>query len=209
MSLDFSLSDFIETVVFIVRNMLDPSSSHVGILKLIVKDIVQSARMENLYVVTFFKYSDIIIVNNCDTIVNIYQHLSICIFTILWKAGGCCFTKLFRNTKICQQPFVAAPFCGWKQTSPSCETCAGFVLINVSDQYCNHVIYCSFVFATFYWTGPRCKSYSTDTIKENIKAPRHCLFGGELTGTGEFPAQRASNAENGSIWWRRHVFEIR
>ena len=22
--------------------------------------------------------------------------------------------------------------------------------------------------------------------------------------TGEFPAQRASNAENGSIWWRHH-----
>ena len=24
--------------------------------------------------------------------------------------------------------------------------------------------------------------------------------------TGEFPAQMASNAENGSIWWRHHVF---
>ena len=24
--------------------------------------------------------------------------------------------------------------------------------------------------------------------------------------TGEFPAQRASNAENVSIWWRHHVF---
>ena len=27
---------------------------------------------------------------------------------------------------------------------------------------------------------------------------------GEFTGTGEFPAQMASNAENVSIWWRRH-----
>ena len=27
----------------------------------------------------------------------------------------------------------------------------------------------------------------------------------ELTGTGEFPAQRASNAENVSIWWRHHM----
>ena len=27
----------------------------------------------------------------------------------------------------------------------------------------------------------------------------------EFTGTGEFPAQRASNAENVSIWWRHHV----
>ena len=45
-------------------------------------------------------------------------------------------------------------------------------------------------------------------IKENIKAPRHWLLCGEFTGTGEFPAQRASNAENVSIWWRHHVLFI-
>ena len=28
---------------------------------------------------------------------------------------------------------------------------------------------------------------------------------GNSPETGEFPAQRASNAENGSIWWRHHV----
>ena len=39
-------------------------------------------------------------------------------------------------------------------------------------------------------------------IKENIKAPRHWPLCGEFTGTGEFPTQRASNAENVSIWWR-------
>ena len=39
-------------------------------------------------------------------------------------------------------------------------------------------------------------------IKENIKAPRHWPLRGEFTGTGEFPAQRASNAESVSIWWR-------
>ena len=43
-------------------------------------------------------------------------------------------------------------------------------------------------------------------IKENIKAPRHWPLCGEFTGfTSEFPAQRASNAENVSIWWRHHV----
>ena len=42
-------------------------------------------------------------------------------------------------------------------------------------------------------------------IKENTKAPRHWPFYGEFTGTGEFPAQRASKAENVSIWWRHHV----
>ena len=31
------------------------------------------------------------------------------------------------------------------------------------------------------------------------------LFEGNSPGTGEFPAQMASNAENGSIWWRHHV----
>ena len=41
-------------------------------------------------------------------------------------------------------------------------------------------------------------------IKENIKASRHWPLCGEFTGTGEFPAQRASNAENISIWWRHH-----
>ena len=39
-------------------------------------------------------------------------------------------------------------------------------------------------------------------IKENIKASRHWPLCGEFTGTGEFPAQRASCAENVSISWR-------
>ena len=41
-------------------------------------------------------------------------------------------------------------------------------------------------------------------IKENIRAPRHWPLCREFTGTGEFPAQTASNAENVSIWWRHH-----
>ena len=41
-------------------------------------------------------------------------------------------------------------------------------------------------------------------MKENIKAPRHWPLCVEFTGTGEFPAQMASNAENVSIWWRHH-----
>ena len=40
-------------------------------------------------------------------------------------------------------------------------------------------------------------------IKENIKAPRHRSLWREFTG--EFPAQRVSNAENVSIWWRHHA----
>ena len=46
--------------------------------------------------------------------------------------------------------------------------------------------------------------YSRADQTKNIKAPRHWPFCGEFTGTGEFPAQRASNAANVSIWWRHH-----
>ena len=34
------------------------------------------------------------------------------------------------------------------------------------------------------------------------------LCAGNSPETGEFPAQRASNAENGSIWWRHHVLGL-
>ena len=45
-------------------------------------------------------------------------------------------------------------------------------------------------------------------IKENIKAPRRWSLCGEFTGTGEFPAQRASYAENVSIWWHHHDLSL-
>ena len=41
-------------------------------------------------------------------------------------------------------------------------------------------------------------------IKENAKAPRHWPLWGKSTGHQWIPSQRASNAENVSIWWR-HV----
>ena len=44
-------------------------------------------------------------------------------------------------------------------------------------------------------------------IKENFKVPRHWpLSEGNSSVTGEFHAQRASSADNISIWWRYHVF---
>ena len=42
-------------------------------------------------------------------------------------------------------------------------------------------------------------------IKENIKLRITGLCEGNSPVTGEFPAQMASNAENGSIWWRHHI----
>ena len=50
--------------------------------------------------------------------------------------------------------------------------------------------------------------YSTvysDADQRKIKAPRHWPLCVEFIGTGEFPTQRASFAENASIWWRHHV----
>ena len=45
-------------------------------------------------------------------------------------------------------------------------------------------------------------------IKDNIKAPRHWLCARNSPVTGEFLAQKASNAENVSIWWRHHDMNI-
>ena len=41
-------------------------------------------------------------------------------------------------------------------------------------------------------------------INEKLKAPRDWPLRGNSPVTDEFPAQRASSAENVSIWWRHH-----
>ena len=41
-------------------------------------------------------------------------------------------------------------------------------------------------------------------IKENTKVPRHWPLCGESPVTGEFSAQKASNPDNVSVWWRHH-----
>ena len=43
---------------------------------------------------------------------------------------------------------------------------------------------------------------------KKIKAPHHWLCAGNSPETDEFPAQRASNAENVSILWRHHVKDV-
>ena len=42
--------------------------------------------------------------------------------------------------------------------------------------------------------------------KKTSKLPITGLCAGNSPVTGEFPTQRASNAENVSIWWHHHVF---
>ena len=77
-------------------------------------------------------------------------------------------------------------------------------------------------------TVMQCKPYHVKVMKRYFSnhQPHHCLlsrlFGhrskktsklrvtghcaGNSPGTGEFPAQMASNAENISIWWRHHEY---
>ena len=45
--------------------------------------------------------------------------------------------------------------------------------------------------------------YGSDQRK-HLKLRVTGLCAGNSPGTGEFPAQMASNAENVSIWWRHH-----
>ena len=50
--------------------------------------------------------------------------------------------------------------------------------------------------------------YSRRRSKKTSKLCVAGLCGGNSPVTGEFPAQRASNAENVSIWWRHHVYVL-
>ena len=87
---------------------------------------------------------------------------------------------------------------------------------NNVPQYCGvcYYLFMPFIRLTSYWAGQRLKSpawrlsiqpFIQTQIKENIKAPPHWPLCGEFTGTGDFPAQKASNAANVSIWWRHDV----
>ena len=46
--------------------------------------------------------------------------------------------------------------------------------------------------------------YSDADQRKHQSSASLAFVGGNSPGTGEFPAQMASNAENVSIWWRHH-----
>ena len=67
---------------------------------------------------------------------------------------------------------------------------------------------------TSYWARSRLKSLASPVFtqpfigrisKKTLKLRVTGLCVGNSPGTGEFPAQMASNAENVSIWWRHHA----
>ena len=50
--------------------------------------------------------------------------------------------------------------------------------------------------------------YSGADQRKTTKLRVTGLCEGNSPGTGEFPAQMASNAENVSIWWRHHEYSL-
>ena len=58
---------------------------------------------------------------------------------------------------------------------------------------------------------PRECLFSRSIRRRSKKTSKFCVTGlcaGNSPETGEFPAQRASNAENISIWWRHHAVHL-
>ena len=59
--------------------------------------------------------------------------------------------------------------------------------------------------------GATASQITSITFSQPFKTSKLCVTGlcaGNSPGTGEFPAQMASNAENVSIWWRHHVYVV-
>ena len=92
-------------------------------------------------------------------------------------------------------------------------------------QYYQHLSKCLWVRPLVYAFSLRWRHNGRDSVSNH--QPHDCLLNGlfrrrskktsklRVTGlcvgnspmTGEFPARRASNAENISIWWRHHVYD--
>ena len=58
------------------------------------------------------------------------------------------------------------------------------------------------------WTNISIVGYMRHSASMGCIYASHRPLCGEFTGTAEFVAQRASYAENVSIWWRHHVSQI-
>ena len=91
--------------------------------------------------------------------------------------------------------------------------CEETTLISCSIIQSCFLSYCH-ITVTLLWAQWRLKSpasrlfaqpFVRAQIKENIKAPRHWTLWGKTIGDRWITSQRASEAENVSIWWRHHL----
>ena len=57
--------------------------------------------------------------------------------------------------------------------------------------------------------SPVSRFFAHPFVHQSIKVPCHWPLWGKPLVTGGFPSQRASDAKNGSIWWRHHVMTTR
>ena len=75
--------------------------------------------------------------------------------------------------------------------------------LGIYIQYINHSLQCQW--ARWHLKSPASQLFTQPfiqtQIRENIKAPCHWPLCGNSPVTGEFSTQRASNAENISLWW--------
>ena len=119
----------------------------------------------------------------------------------------------------------------WLQSRPRCfyltlallsSSFSAVMIFNIFRSSLNMAVYFADIFKWMLYYPLQWRHYGLDGVSNH--QPHHCLlsrlFGrrskkttklrvtglsaGNSPGTGEFPAQRASNAENISIWWRHH-----
>ena len=92
------------------------------------------------------------------------------------------------------------------------ELCDWLVLVDcmeqlggVSPPHYNDIIMNTVAYQIISLTIVYSTVYSDADQRKHEKLRVTGLCTGNSLGTGEFPAQMASNAENVSIWWRHHV----
>ena len=105
---------------------------------------------------------------------------------------------------------IASPFHHWFSHLPYIQFMCG-VMLNLDSAYGKWCLSFFHIFPE--WMIYRCRETILLFIKVTSKWARWRLDGLLVIGlyewnslvTGEFPSQRASNAENVSIWWRHHA----
>ena len=131
------------------------------------------------------------------------SYLCICILGILYielvKRTSRFFLKLFLSesdifcdddgTQEFNKAFVC-PACKWNKPAHYNDVIMGTMASQITRL--------TIVYSTVY--------SGADQRKHQISASLAFMLGIHPAVTGEFPAQRASNAENVSIWWRHHVW---
>ena len=101
------------------------------------------------------------------------------------------------STMNCQQHLAV--------TNNLCQTLGYVVLLQGSEAHYNDVIMSAMASQITSFHDCLLNHLFGIRSKKTSKLRITGLCAGNSPGTGEFPAPRASNAENVSIWWRHHV----